>query len=70
MRIAWAFLPLLGLAACGDAAPRVTDAGPCLVVVERQVCTPAGVTPICTREAFLAVRRTPECLPGGTERGA
>lgn len=70
MRILIAVVPMLGLAACGDAGPRVTDAGPCLVVIERQVCTPSMPSAICTRETFLTVRRTPVCLPSGSERGA
>ncbi|MBI1689506.1 hypothetical protein [Methylorubrum sp. DB1722] len=61
----------LPLAGCGDGGnARVTDAGPCLVAVERTVCHPAGATPVCVPEAFLAVRRIPQCLPVGWERGA
>jgi hypothetical protein len=63
-------LPLLGLAGCGDGGPRVTDAGPCLVAIERTVCHPTGGAPLCLPEAFLAVRRTPQCLPVGPDRGA
>ena len=69
-RIAVVALLAVGQSACGEAAPRVTDAGPCLIVIVRTVCMPAEATPICVPEAFMAVRRTPKCLPAGMERGA
>lgn len=60
------------LAGCGGGGDgsRVMDAGPCLVTIERTVCHPTGGAPLCVPEAFLAVRRTPQCLPIDRERGA
>ena len=53
---------LLTLAACGEGGTRVTQVGDCDVVVDISTCTVAGSATICTREVFMAVRKTPESL--------
>lgn len=51
------------LAACGDSwSGRIIWIGDCEIAVERTDCIPAGRTAVCTKQAFVAVKRTPACL--------